>query len=407
MARMRIIVIGAGIIGLATAWCLVRDGHEVTVVDRHDGVGLGTSFANGAQLSYSYVAPLADPSVWGQLPKFLTDPHSPVQFRPGFDPFQYRWLLQFLAACNERQANETIDRLGELASLSRQVLHGSPELMAADFKWSATGKLVVYGSAKSLSGAARQAEQQAASGVEKRVLTLEECLELEPALASIRQRLVGGVFAPGDETADAYLLCRELERLMAAMNTPPRMLYGTTVSRLVRQGSAIRCVETSRGRLEADLYVLAAGIGAREIGATAGLDLPIYPIKGYSLSVPVANEAAAPRVSVTDAARKIVFARLGDTLRLAGAADVVGHSLDIDVRRTDQLIADAQADFPEAADWQASKLWAGLRPATPTGQPIIGPTRLDNLLLNVGHGALGFTLALGSAKRIAQHAAGN
>lgn len=404
---MKIIVIGAGVVGLATAWRLQRDGHHVTVIDRDSGPGLGTSYANGAQLSYSYVAPLADPSVWAQLPRFLTDHGSPVQFRPGFDPFQYRWLLQFLAACTKRQALETVDRLGELAALSRKMLHDSPELMAGQLHWTASGKLVVYSSEKSYASARKLADRQMASGTKKRVLDRDECLGLEPALTSIADRLVGGVFAPNDETADAYLMCRRLEQLMLESANPPLFLYKTAVTDFRSKGRVIQAVETDRGSYTADLVVLVAGIGARVLGRRLGLDLPIYPIKGYSLSVPVARDAAAPRVSVTDAARKIVLARLGNSLRLAGAADIVGYNLDIDPRRTNKLIADAISDFPEAADWQKAELWAGLRPATPTGQPIVGGTPVDNLLVNVGHGALGFTLALGTAQRLADLIAGS
>lgn len=403
---MRIVVVGAGVVGLTTAWRLQEDGHDVVVVDKAPAGGQGTSFANGAQLSYSYVAPLADPSVWKQLPTLLTDPDSPVQFRPSFDLFQYRWLLRFLAACTAKQAHETIDRLGTLADLSRQILHNSPELMAAQFNWSPSGKLVVYSSEKSFTGAQHHTEQQIASGTDKRVLGQDECLALEPALASIRHRLVGGIFAPNDETADAYLMCRELERIMAAAPRPVQFLYDTSVAGIVREGGDVQRVETDRGALQADIYVLAAGITSRKLGQGVGLDLPLYPIKGYSLSVPVKESAAAPRVSVTDAARKIVVARLGKTLRLAGAADIVGQTLTIDTRRTGKLIADAETDFPGAAEWSKSTLWAGLRPATPTGQPIIGRTKIGNLMVNVGHGALGFTLALGSAQRIADEIAG-
>ncbi|GHA32197.1 D-amino-acid dehydrogenase [Devosia pacifica] len=399
---MRIVIIGAGIIGLSTAWQLVRDGHHVTIIDKAGSAGQGTSFANGAQLSYSYVAPLADPSVWAQLPKFLSDSQSPVQFRPGLSAFQYRWLLQFLAACTKRQAEETIERLGELASRSRSVLHSSGLLDSTQFAWRASGKLVVYSSEKSLAAASRQAEQQMAQGVSKQALSRDAVLALEPALGGISQRLVGGIFAPNDETGDALLLCRELERLMAESPNPPVFAYETSVRRIVTKSKVVECVDTDKGRFEADLYVLAAGAYSRILGRTAGLDLPIYPIKGYSLSAPISDRSAAPDISVTDAARKIVLARLGGTLRLAGAADVVGEGLDIDTRRTDKLIADARADFPDAARWQDATLWAGLRPATPTGQPIIGQTRLENLLVNVGHGSLGFTLALGSAERLAR-----
>ncbi|MFD2646259.1 D-amino acid dehydrogenase [Devosia albogilva] len=399
---MKIIVIGAGVVGLATAWRLSLAGHEVTVVDSAASAGAGTSFANGAQLSYSYVAPLADPSVWGQLPKLLTDPDSPVQFRPGADLFQYRWLLQFLAACNQRQAHATIDRLGMIADLSKHILHDSEELRTADFCWTRTGKLVVYSSEKSFASARQHAEYQAQGGVDKRAVGREECLAIEPALASIGHRIVGGLFSPGDEAGDALMLCREFERLLSQAERPATFLYDTTVTRLVREKGVLRGLDTSRGHLEADLYVLAAGVQARALGRTAGLDLPIYPIKGYSLSVPVAAPAAAPTVSITDAMRKVVLARLGETLRIAGAADLVGENLSIDTRRVGKLLADARSDFPDAADWSNPVLWSGLRPATPTGQPMIGESGVERLLLNVGHGALGFTLALGSAELLAR-----
>lgn len=400
---MDIIVIGAGVVGVSCAWRLAQDGHRVRVIDRSKDVGQGASFANGGQLSYSYVAPLADPSIWAQLPKLLTDPASPVQFRPGFDLFQYRWLLQFMAACTPDRARRTIDYLGALADRSKAVLHQSAALRAMAFDWTQTGKLVVYSSETSFAAARRYAEQQAQSGTDKRAVSTEECLALEPALASISDRLVGGLFSPGDEAGDACKFAAGMARLLP----DDALLLDTDVTGLVREGRSIKAVRTSKGDFEADLVVLAAGVGARALGRMAGLDLPIYPLKGYSATAPIAADAAAPSVSITDAARKVVYARLGTTLRLAGAADLVGNDLAIDQRRVGQLLRDAQHDFPQAAHWQQAQLWAGQRPATPTGMPILGPSKVaDNLLLNVGHGALGFTLALGSADRIAAEIAG-
>lgn len=400
---MEIIVIGAGVVGVSCAWRLLQDGHRVRVIERGREVGQGASFANGAQLSYSYVAPLADPSVWGQLPKLLTDPASPVQFRPGFDLFQYRWLIQFLAACNPARARRTIDLLGALADRSKHILHDSAALSAIAFDWTQTGKLVVYSSEKSFAAARSYAEQQAQNGTDKRDVSKEECLALEPALASIAGRLVGGLFSPGDEAGDAHLFTRGMAQLLGN----DALMLDTEVHAFVREGRKIKAVRTSRGDLEADAFVLASGVAARQLGRSAGLDLPIYPLKGYSATAPVADGAQAPAVSITDAARKVVYARLGETLRLAGAADLVGSDLEIDQRRVGQLLKDAQHDFPGAADWQNARLWAGQRPATPTGMPILGrsPTA-ENLMLNVGHGALGFTLALGTADHIADELAG-
>lgn len=403
---MKIIVIGAGIVGMTTAWELARDGHRVTVVDRAPGAAAGASHANGGQLSYSYVAPLADASVWRQLPKLLLDPDSPVQFRPGGDPFQYRWLAQFMRACNDRQARETTERLGRLARLSRDVLHATEELAGSEFAWTRTGKLVVYSSEASLAAARRLAEWQATSGIERRPLDRDACLALEPALSGIAHRLVGGLFSPGDEAADSRLLAGVLEQQLRAGVGAVNFVYGTAVKGLRREGGAIVALDTDAGAMEADLYVLAAGVQARALGRSAGLDLPIYPLKGYSLSAPIATDSAAPRVSITDASRKVVVARLGETLRLAGAADLVGENTEVDQRRTGKLVADAQADYPDAADWSAARIWAGLRPATPRGMPIIGESGVDRLLLNTGHGALGLTLAFGSAALLAAHMAG-
>jgi D-amino-acid dehydrogenase len=254
-----IIVVGGGIVGMATAWRLARDGHQVTVLDRAATPGQGTSYANGGQLSYSYVAPLADSAIWTQLPKLLTDAESPVRFRPSRDPFQYRWLLSFLLACNSRAATRTLDRLGALAAVSRSVLHDSPELQALDFSWSKTGKLVVYSSDESFEHAKAQAERQVAQGIDKRPLTVDSCIEIEPALATMAHRLVGGLYSPDDEAGDAHALATGLGELLAAGPTGSRFLGDVDVIGFVRDGARIRAVETSRGRMEADMFVLATG----------------------------------------------------------------------------------------------------------------------------------------------------
>lgn len=400
---MDIIIIGAGVVGVSCAWRLAQDGHRVRVLDKAKDVANGASFSNGGQLSYSYVAPLADPSVWGQLPKLLTDPASPVQFRPGFDVFQYRWLMQFLAACTPERAHSTIDYLGAMADRSKKILHESEALKAITFDWTQTGKLVVYSSEKSFAAARLYAEQQAKSGTDKRAVSTEECLSLEPALTSISERLVGGLFSPGDEAGDAYRFAKGI----AALLGEPALLLETEVEEFVQEGRVIKAVRTNKGDFEADMFMLAAGVASRPLGRMVGLDLPIYPLKGYSATAPISSVNAAPSVSITDAARKVVYARLGSTLRLAGAADLVGNDLGIDQRRVGQLLADARHDFPDAARWSDARLWAGQRPATPDGRPILGRSKTaDNLMLNVGHGALGFTLALGAADQIATEIAG-
>lgn len=396
---MNILVIGAGIIGLTTAWRLVRDGHRVTVVDRASGPGQGTSHANGGQLSYSYVAPLAGPSIWRDLPSLLLGHQAPVRFRLGLDPHQLRWCARFLAACTARQARDTTARLLHLAARSRDVLHQAKELHGLDFAWTRAGKLVVYSDARSFAAACRQAEFQNQLGAAQQSLGRDACLDREQALAAIAHRLVGGVLAEDDEAADPYQLCRGLAAWLGARGVT--LQAGVSVNQLLQADGRIVGIETDRGVLEADAYVLAAGIDSRRLALSAGLDLPIYPIKGYSLSVGIADDLAAPRVSLTDHRHRVVYARLGTTLRIAGMADIVGYESAIDPRRLAQLADQARATFPSASDYRTLRPWAGLRPATPTGLPIMGATRLDNLFLNVGHGALGLTLAFGAADHVA------
>lgn len=403
---MDVVVIGSGVVGMTTAWRLARDGHRVTVVDRAHAAAQGASQANGAQLSYSYVAPLAGPGVWFELPKFLFGRDSPVRFRPGLDLFQYRWLLKFLAACTKSEVLATTEKLLRLAYLSRDVLHGAEDIRSNDFNWRQAGKLVVYGSAEGLALARAQAEYQSRFGSKQQILDRQGCLAVEPALHAIAGRIHGGVYTADDEAADPYRLCQGIETMLSGDNHGVRFVYGRKVRRLLREGRRLRGVETAEGMIEADAYVLAAGVASRRLGLSAGLDLPIYPIKGYSLSLPIANDAAAPRVSITDTAQKLVYARLGNALRVAGMADIVGQSDSLDPARLEQLTRQARDTFPQAASWRDLSPWTGLRPATPKGLPILGDSGLDNLLLNTGHGALGFTLAFGSAEAIAARLGG-
>ncbi|WP_298722070.1 D-amino acid dehydrogenase [uncultured Ferrovibrio sp.] len=403
---MDVVVIGSGVVGMTTAWRLAREGHRVTVLDRAATTAQGASHANGAQLSYSYVAPLASPSVWFDLPKLLLHPDSPMRFRPGFDLFQYRWLLKFLAACTRREAQATTEKLLRLAYLSREVLHQAGDIRGIDFAWTRAGKLVVYSSEKGLAGARLQVEYQSRLGSVQQVLDRDGCLQVEPSLQNIANRIVGGVYTADEEAADPYRLCIGIEGLLAGGSSGVRFAYGRRVKRLLRAGSRLLGVETEGGVVEGDAYILAAGVASRRLGLTADLDLPIYPIKGYSLSLPIANDDAAPRVSVTDTAHKVVYARLGKQLRVAGMADLVGESGEIDPDRLAQLTRQARETFPTAATWQQLTPWTGLRPATPKGLPILGESGIDNLLLNVGHGALGFTLAFGSAEVMAAQLAG-
>jgi D-amino-acid dehydrogenase len=403
---MKVLVLGAGVVGLSAAWYLWRDGHQVTIVERNRGVGLETSFANGGQLSYSYVAPLASPSVIPKLPPWLLRRDSPLRFRPEIDPEQWRWCLEFLAACNQGTADETTRRLLRLAFYSRDLMHELVREQPVDFEYVQNGKLVVHTQRESFESAVRLMEYQRSLGAEQRALDPAQCLEIEPALADMAPRIVGAIHTPSEDVGDTYRFCNELARLMTIGPNPVTIHLRAEVGRLLPWRRKLMGVETGVGVLEADHYVLALGTNAPYLVKPLGIRIPVYPLKGYSLSLPITDEGKAPRMSVTDFKRKVVYARIGDDLRVAGMADLSGRRAVIDVERIDQLVDEVRNTFPRATDFSQLKPWCGMRPATPRGTPVVGATPYSNLWLDVGHGALGFTLALATGRIVADLAAG-
>lgn len=404
---MRVLILGAGVTGLTTAHALAQDGHAVTVLDAEREVGQGASFANGGQLSYSYVAPFAGPGVIGKVPGWMLDPDGPLRFRPRMDPGQWKWLIAFLRACNPATAERTTRRLLLLSYLSRDLLREFVAREAMGCAFAPSGKLVLQPDGAAMEGARRQMALQAAWGTEQRALSREECVALEPALAHIAHRIAGGIHTPGEDAGDCRMFCAGLATALAKSNSGVTFQLGTRVTQIIRAEGRVRGVATTAGVIEADAVVLALGTGARALARPLGLDLPIYPLKGYSLTLPVAREAAAPRISVTDSSAKLVYARLGRHLRVAGMADVVGYGREIEEKRLTSLLRQARAAFPDAADWREINPWAGLRPTTPTGLPILGRAPgMAGLYLNLGQGSLGFTLAMGSAAVVAAEIAG-
>jgi D-amino-acid dehydrogenase len=403
---MKVIVLGAGVVGVATAWYLWQDGHEVTVLERNEGVGLETSFANGGQLSYSYVAPLASPSVIPKIPPWLLRRDSPLRFRPALDPDQWRWCLAFLAACNQATADLTTERLLRLAFYSRDLMHELVASHSIDFDYVQNGKLVVHTDAGAYASAVRLMGLQAKLGAEQQALDAAACVALEPALEAMAPRIAGAIHTPSEDVGDTYKFCNELARLMTTGPNPARYRFGIEVHRLLPWRDRLMGVETSLGAIEADAYVMALGTNAPRLLRPLGHRAPVYPLKGYSLTLPIASERGAPRISVTDFKRKVVYARIGDELRVAGMADLSGRHPVIDVERVDQLVDEVRATFPHATDFSRLRPWCGMRPATPRGTPVIGATPHRNLWLNVGHGALGFTLALATGRIVADQLAG-
>jgi D-amino-acid dehydrogenase len=404
--RVHVVVLGAGVVGLSTAYYLVRDGHSVTVVDRNDGVALETSFANGAQLSYSYVAPLAGPGVLPKIPPWLLRRDSPLRFYPALDPHQWRWLLEFILACNRSQSDLTTRRLLALAFYSRRLMHAFLAEEDVEFGHATNGKLVVFSDQAGFDGARRLVDYQRSLGCEQDALERDACLTLEPALADgnslLGRRLVGGIHTPSEEVGDCYRFCVGLERRLVALGV--RFVLGTEIRSFGASGNVATNVATSAGDIAADAFVVALGAQVSFLVRPLGVRLPVYPLKGYSLTLPVTGPA--PRVNITDFKRKVVYAPLegpgGATLRVAGMADIAGYSTVGDPVRIAQLLSEARNAFPLATNFMAPlstmQPWCGLRPATPKGTPVLGATAVSNLFVNCGQGALGWTLALASGR---------
>jgi len=392
-------VVGAGIVGCATAYQLARAGFQVHLVDAAPEPGTLTSFANGAQLSYSYVEPFASPATLRSLPGMLLSPDSPVKFRLRADWRQWAWGLRFLSACRAETARDGTARLLALAQLSRHTLEGWMREEPWSFAFARNGKLVLCPDVQTLQRQEAQVEVQAALGCDQQVLTPQQCLQHEPALEAGKAAMAGGIWTADECVADPYLLCRELVRSLRRMGG--KTSFNTRVSSFARQGHRFVAAKAGTHDIAADAFVLAAGPHAAALASTFGLRLPVYPIKGYSITVPFLTKSR-PTASVTDLGRKTVFAPLGDQLRVAAMAEITGYDMAVSPARVRAMVESVEAVYPGLCDTRAPQVWSGLRPATPNSVPIIDRMLETNLFVNAGHGALGLTLAAGSAARISE-----
>lgn len=403
-ARGSVCVVGAGIVGCATAVALARDGWQLTLVDAAAQPGQGASLANGAQLSYSYVEPLATPAALSALPGWLLKADSPLRWRPRPDVDHLRWLAAFVRACRADQVRRTTEALLALSFLSRDTLHAwlaEHPGMAARCGHARPGKLVLYRDAAARAGVQRQLAAQATLGCRQRLVDVAECVAIEPALAVDRAGIAFGVWTDSEEVVDAARLAQALAEASGAT-----LRLGERALGFEWRHGQPQALLVEGGRVEADHFVVATGAAAAALLRPLGQSLPIEPIKGYSITATVVDERAAPRVSVTDTARKIVHARLGSRLRVAGFAELVGADRRIDAARIEALRDAVRQTFPGACDLEHPEPWAGLRPATPDGRPRVGATRWPRLWINVGQGALGLTLAAGSAALLSRLMAG-
>lgn len=399
---MRIAVLGAGVIGVTTAWYLARAGHDVIVVDRQLGPALETSHANGGQISVSHAEPWANPGAWKRIVKWLGQEDSPLLWRLRADMAQWAWGWEFLRECSPARTQANIKALVTLGLLSRLQLQSVREELGLTYDQELRGILHIYTDEVEFSNACRQAEFMRKFGCERQPVSVSEVLKIEPALVNSRAKLCGGTFTAQDESGDAHLFVQQL--CFAAAQVGVNFRFGCDIKRLAVRDGLIKGVELVNGEaIATDSYVVACGSYSTPLLQTIGIRIPVYPAKGYSATFHgLEGEQNLPKVSLTDDARKLVFSRLGDRLRVAGTAEFTGFNTALNVTRCAAIIRRAEELFPALTTASQIDYWTGLRPSTPGNVPLVGKTCLENLWLNTGHGTLGWTLACGSAKLLTQ-----
>jgi D-amino-acid dehydrogenase len=401
---MNVIVLGAGVIGTTTAWYLAALGHDVTVVERREGPGLETSFANGGQISVCHAEPWANPEAPLKILKWLRRDDSPLLFRLRMDPAQWLWGARFLLECQPGRTRENIRQIVSLSLYSRAKLQELRAATGIEYDALTRGILHYYTQADEFEGAVEAASLMRRYGLDREVKSVDEAVAIEPALAPSRAKLVGATYTSTDESGDAYKFTDNLARMAAGKGVT--FLYGRSIEAAGESGGKLHGVVVKHGErpdqtLQADAYVVALGSHSPLLTGPIGLYLPIYPAKGYSASVEIVDPARAPTVSLTDDEAKIVFTRLGGRMRIAGTAELSGYSSDLNPVRCEALTRRAREIFPGAGDYDHATFWTGLRPSTPSNVPLIGRTKYSNLFLNTGHGTLGWTMACGSGAALA------
>ena len=398
---MKIIVLGAGVVGVASAWYLAAAGHEVTVIDRQPGAGLETSFANGGQIAAGHAAPWAQPSVLPKLLRWLGREDAPLLFRPRASWAQWDWGLRFLYECLPGRFERHARTLSALAIYSRECLGRLRAELGLRYDHLERGILTFATNRRDF-----DAMVQHAQATKQEVLSAAECLTLEPALGHSSDPIVGGVYDREDESGDACRFTQELAAVAASRGVQLR--FNQQVQGLEATGDAITAVKLEARMETADAYVMCAGSYSRLLLAPLGVRIPVYPLKGYSITLPLgpAETEAAPTVSLTDEAFKIVISRLGNRLRAAGTAEVAGYDTSVNPARCAAIVRRIRSLFPALGAITTMEYWAGLRPATPNNVPLIGRTKYKNLYMNTGHGTLGWTLACGSGSVLADLVSG-
>ncbi len=401
---MRILVLGGGVIGVTAAYALMKEGHEVTVIDRNAGAAEETSFANAGLIAPGHAYAWASPRAPKILFKSLYRDNQALRFRPSADPRLWAWSLRFLRECTAERARINTQRKHRLCLYSQRAFEELVTETGVAYDGEAGGLLYLYRQAESFDKAAAKIEVLTEGGQALEVIDADRAAQIDPALAPVKEKFSGAIYCPSDASGDAHLFTRALGDLCADQGV--MFAYDTAVERIEVSGSRVDQVVTTRGRYDADAYVFALGAQSAIVARTIGITLPIYPIKGYSATVPVAGRGNPPRIGGVDEDNLTAYCRMGDRLRVTATAEFSGYDNSHKPSDFEGMLAIAKDLFPEGGDFEQPSYWACLRPMTPRGAPIFGRARYDNLYLNVGHGHMGWTMAAGSARITADLIAG-
>jgi D-amino-acid dehydrogenase len=400
---MRVIVLGSGVVGVTTAYYLARAGHDVTVVDRQPGPALETSFANAGQISPGYASPWAAPGIPLKAFKWLFQRHAPLAIQPDGTLFQLQWMWEMFRNCDAERYAVNKERMVRLAEYSRDCIRALRAETGIGYEGRQQGTLQLFRTQAQFDGAAKDIEVLKEAGVPFDLLTRDQLGNAEPALANVREKLVGGLRLPNDETGDCQLFTERLAQM--ARDLGVRFQFDTAIERLEIANGQVAGVVTDKGRLTADRYVLALGSYSRLL-LQDQFRVPVYPLKGYSITVPIVDAAKAPVSTILDETYKIAVTRFDDRIRVGGMAEIAGYSRALNPRRRETLEMVVNDLFPGGGDVARATFWTGLRPMTPDSTPIVGASPLRNLFLNTGHGTLGWTMSCGSASVIADLVSG-
>jgi len=401
---MEVIVLGCGVIGLTSAWYLAQAGHDVTVIDRQPKSAEETSFANAGQISYGYSSPWAAPGIPTKALKWLVQKHAPLKIKPSVSPELYAWASKMLVNCSQARYQINKSRMLRVANYSRGCLIDLRKQQSINYEGRQQGTLQLFRNEAQIETVAKDIKLLAESGTRYEELNVEGCIAAEPGLAKVREKIVGGLRLPDDETGDCYQFCQQLTEL--AKQAGVKFRFDVEVHRLKQGNGKIESVLTSAGELKADAYVVAMGSYSASLLALLGLSVPVYPVKGYSLTIPVKDSSLAPVSTVMDETYKVAMTRFDQRIRVAGTAELAGYDVNLTEKRKATISMVIQDLFPEGGDMSQAEFWTGLRPMTPDGTPIIGKTPLANLFTNTGHGTLGWTMACGSGRFLADVVSG-